>query len=153
MEYSIEVLNEQESMPVDAARFREAVGAVLQDAAVAEARIEILVVDDAAIQPINARFLGHDAPTDVVSFVLEREGRFLEGQIVLSAETAQRNAEEYHWPGEDEMLLYLVHGTLHLVGYEDTTEESWQEMRSRERKYLAGFGLTPPWKDDERIES
>lgn len=152
MEYEIEVLNEQEFVPVDEDRFHEAVTAILRDARLEEAKIEILLVDDEEIRALNARFLNHDTATDVISFTLQRDERFLEGQVVLSGETAARSAVEYGWSGADEMLLYLVHGVLHLTGYEDTTDESRRQMRTREREFLAGFGLTPPWEDDESLE-
>ena len=152
MDHSIEIANEQDFVPVDESRFRTAIEAILRDFGLTEAEVEIAVVDDETIRPVNARFLGHDYATDVISFTLSRDETSLEGQVIVSAETAVRNAAEYGWSPEDEMLLYLVHGMLHLIGHEDTTEESRRMMRAQERAYLAQFGLTPPWKDDERVE-
>ena len=151
--FAIDVAGDQDLVAVDESRFRRAVEMILTEAGIEQAEIEIAVVDDETIRPINARFLGHDYATDVISFPLQRTDTTLEGQVVLSAETAVRNAAEYGWSPEDEMLLYLVHGTLHLIGFEDATRESRQEMRAQERSVLAGFGLTPPWKDDERVET
>jgi probable rRNA maturation factor len=61
--------------------------------------------------------------------------------VIVSAETAELTAGWYGWTAEDELLLYVIHGTLHLVGYDDTTPETQIEMRERERACLACFGV------------
>ena len=92
------------------------------------------VVDDPTIRRLHREYLGEDSPTDVMSFVLERADDYLEGEVVVSAETACAAAPEYGWPAADELLLYVIHGTLHLVGYDDTTPR----MRSRDAQAGAG---------------
>jgi probable rRNA maturation factor len=67
----------------------------------------------------------------------------LEGEIIVSAETAATAAQRFGWSSDDELLLYVVHGTLHLVGYDDTNPPARSEMRSKEQLYLAEFGLDP----------
>jgi probable rRNA maturation factor len=79
--------------------------------------------------------------------LLESGTRFLEGQIVVSAETAHRVAFQYGWSSDEELLLYVIHGALHLVGYDDTTEEARRRMRSCERFYLERFGIEAPEAD------
>ena len=64
---------------------------------------------------------------------------FLEGEILVSRETADRVALTLPWSGDDELLLYVIHGTLHLVGLDDREDASREIMRSVERKYLIHF--------------
>jgi len=141
---SIDVTNSQTCVPVDEEQFRKAVRTILSEKAIAEAQISVAVVDDATISELHQRFLGKDEPTDVLSFVLERDGDSLEGEIVVSAETAEITAKWYDWPAEHELLLYVVHGTLHMVGYDDGTPEQRATMRKAERAYLARLEIHPP---------
>ena len=99
------------------------------------------VVDDETICTLHKRYLGLDEPTDVLSFVLERGEDALEGEVVVSAETAAVTGKWYGLSAADELLLYVIHGTLHLVGYDDTTPEEQAEMRQQETSYLARFGV------------
>jgi probable rRNA maturation factor len=132
-----------EAQAVD--RLREAVEQVLEEAGALAARISVALVDDATIHRLNREFLSHDFPTDVITFPLSDEGSAtLEGEIVVSVETAAATAERLGWPAGDELLLYVVHGALHLVGYDDQDPDSLAAMRAAERRRLAGFGLTPP---------
>ena len=139
----IEISDEQSLVDVDEARIREVVTSILADEGYAAAYVSIAIVDDATIRPLNARYLGHDYATDVLSFVLEHDEGNLEGEVIVSAETAQRSAARFGWRAADELLLYLIHGTLHLVGYDDLTDEALPAMRARERHYLSHFGLEP----------
>jgi len=140
----IEIAIEQDSLSVDADRLRRAIEAVLGDAGIEESELSIAVVDDPTIHDLNRRFLAHDYPTDVLSFLLERDGSRLDGEVVVSADTATREAARLGWPAGDELLLYVVHGTLHLVGYDDVTDELRATMRAAERKYLTALGLRLP---------
>jgi probable rRNA maturation factor len=108
---------------------------------VGHAQLSIAIVDDATIHELNRRYLEHDYPTDVLSFTLERDNEHLEGEVIASAETAARSAADYGWSADDELLLYVVHGTLHLVGHDDGTPDERAVMRRLERRYLASFGL------------
>ncbi|MBN2021705.1 MAG: rRNA maturation RNase YbeY [Pirellulales bacterium] len=144
--FAIQFANEQTILPVDKIRLRRAVRGILKDAALAQAQVSVAIVDDPAIHRLNREYLRHDYPTDVLSFVLEREDDRLEGQIVASAETALAAAGRYGWAPEDELLLYVIHGTLHLVGVEDETPAQRARMRRREAESLARFGLEAPWR-------
>jgi probable rRNA maturation factor len=139
----IEIIDEQSMVEFDAARIREAVTSILADEGYVAAVVSVAIVDDAAIRPLNARYLGHDYATDVLSFVLEQQDGTLEGEVIVSAETAQQSAARFGWHADDELLLYIIHGTLHLVGYDDLTDEALPLMRARERHYLNHFGLEP----------
>ena len=85
----------------------------------------------------------------MLSFPLRREEGYVQGEIIVSGQTAVRSAAEYGWSAADELLLYVVHGCLHLVGYDDGTPQARAEMRARERHYLADFGLQPRYEEDD----
>jgi probable rRNA maturation factor len=143
----IEITNEQSRLTIDEARLRAAVAAVLTGQGISRANISVAIVDDPSIHVLNARYLQHDYPTDVLSFVLEEGDGFVEGEVIVSADTAATIAPRYGWSATDELLLYVIHGTLHLTGLDDHEPEDAAEMRRHEARYLAPFGLNASWRD------
>jgi probable rRNA maturation factor len=143
MPYTIEIAKEQDAHQVNTARLKQGVRRVLEEAGIAAAEISVAIVDDARMHELNRQYLEHDYPTDVLSFVLEfnEAGRSLDGEIIVSADYAAREAARYGWTTGDELLLYVLHGALHLVGHDDTTAETKQAMRAAEARHLALFGL------------
>lgn len=102
------------------------------------------IVDDARIREINRDYLQRDKPTNVISFAMqEGEGSginpLLLGDVVISAETAARDAAEAGVPFERELWFLLLHGILHLLGYdhERGTEAQARQMEARERELFA----------------
>src|SRR4029450_4248528 len=85
------------------------------------------VGDEKTIHELNRRHLDHDWPTDVLSFVLEDDGEHLEGEVLLSADTAATAADELGNSAAEEQLLYVIHGMLHLVGYNDKDDADTEE--------------------------
>ncbi|MGA2062362.1 MAG: rRNA maturation RNase YbeY [Thermoguttaceae bacterium] len=138
---SITITNAQSQLPVDKKRLRRAVRMILKAESIERATIEVAVVDDRTIAELHQRYLDDPSPTDVLSFVLERSPKYIEGEIVVSADTAAASAPNYNWTAGDELLLYVIHGTLHLVGYDDTTPKKRSKMRGKEGEYLTRFGL------------
>jgi probable rRNA maturation factor len=142
--FEISLTNEQSRHPVDEQRLVEAARAVLQDSEFSSAGISLAVVDDETIHELNRRHLEHDWPTDVLSFVLEDDGSHLEGEVIVSADTAAAAAEEVGTSAEQEQLLYVIHGMLHLVRYRDKSDEDAREMRVAESRYLQRFNVGSP---------
>src|SRR5262249_20275480 len=138
---SIEISIEHAPFTIDQARIRRAGEAILREAGFGAATISIAIVDDPTIHELNRQYLSHDYPTDVLSFLLEKEDNRLEGEVICSADTAARSAAEFGWSSDDELLLYAIHGLLHLVGHDDDTPEAREAMRQAEAKYLAAVGL------------
>jgi probable rRNA maturation factor len=134
---AITITNRQKSLRIDRKRMRRAIQTILRDADIAEAQISVAVVDDVTIAKLHERFLSDPDPTDVLSFLMERSPKVLEGEVVVSADTAQAAAPRYGHTAEDELLLYVIHGTLHLVGYDDSTPRMRAVMQRKEREYLA----------------
>jgi probable rRNA maturation factor len=143
-ELVIECTNLHPAAQVDGERLCEAARRVIDRAGIVGGEISITVVDDGRMHEINLAYLQHDYPTDVLSFLLDRRDRSLEGEVIVSADYAAQQAEQYEWDAANELLLYVVHGCLHLVGYDDTTPTEAERMRGAEREILATFGLNPP---------
>lgn len=156
--YDIEISNQQAHVAIDEDFLREVAERTLAEEGVAEAEISVAIVDNATIHDLNRRYLEHDFETDVLSFLLESSpapeftpgapgprgaGRRIEGEIILSAEMAARRAAEFLWSPHEETVLYLVHGLLHLVGYDDLTEPEQRVMREREGAILSLWNLKP----------
>jgi probable rRNA maturation factor len=121
---------------------RETISKVLEGERIGDAEVSLAFVDNQTIQPLNKRYLQHDEATDVLSFPLsEPNARRLAGELVISAEIAKLQAEEHGHPVQAELALYVIHGLLHLCGYDDKTPAGAAAMRERERYYLEHLGL------------
>ena len=150
--YQIEIANRQRSVKIDRRDLTRLARRVLSVEQVASASISLAVVDDDEIHEINRNFLNHDFPTDVISFLLDvspappapslagsiRRGAGLniEGEIVISADTAASNGRRLKTSTDHEIRLYLAHGLLHLCGYDDLTPKEKRIMRRREAEML-----------------
>ena len=142
--FKIKIASPQEVVPLDRGRLREIAKAVLEDEGVAAANVSLAFVDNATIHRLNKQFLGHDEPTDVLTFPLSGPGaKTLEGEIVIGAEVARAQAADRGHDVQAELGLYVVHGLLHLCGFDDTTSQAARRMRERERHHLARLGQPP----------
>lgn len=140
----IALTDEQSRLQIDPTRLRTAVETVLSGEGISSGEISLAVVDDEAIHELNRRWLEHDEPTDVLSFVLEEADGYREGEIIVSADTALVRSGEFGWSAHEELLLYVIHGTLHLAGYDDKSPDERERMRQRERFYLERVGVQIP---------
>ncbi|HBJ34704.1 MAG TPA: rRNA maturation RNase YbeY [Planctomycetaceae bacterium] len=120
---------------------QNAVASAAQARGFAAGRIGVMVTDDETIHEINRRHLDHDYPTDVISFTYDRSGSMVEGELVVSLCTARRSASEIGWDWRHELLLYVVHGTLHICGLEDSSAAERSEMRANEQAVLESLGI------------
>ncbi|MBQ5683919.1 MAG: rRNA maturation RNase YbeY [Peptococcaceae bacterium] len=112
-----------------------------------EAEVDLLFVDNEAIREMNREYRDKDSATDVLSFPMyeadeeiDDEDEILFGDIVISLERAQEQCEEYGHSLDREVMYLLVHGLLHLAGYDHMEEEEKKEMRAREEELLAVIG-------------
>jgi probable rRNA maturation factor len=99
--------------------------------------VSLLLTDDREIGAIHAAHLGDPSPTDVISFDDDGDA----AEIVVSVQTAQREARARGHAGRAEVALYIVHGLLHVLGFDDTTPRERARMRTAERACLARLGL------------
>jgi len=101
-----------------------------------KAKISIIVAGSRYIRSLNRTYLGHDYVTDVLSFRLE-SGKNLEGEIYVNLDRARQQARSYGVGFSDEIVRLVVHGTLHLLGYDDGTVEEAKRMRKQEDEHVA----------------
>lgn len=128
--------------PLDFAGLKAAAQAVLAGEGVTAADVTVAFVDNPHIHRLNNQFLKHDEPTDVLTFPYSDPGaKKVEGEIVIGYEVATEYAADRGHGVAEELVLYVIHGCLHLCGYTDTTDEGAAEMRAKERHYLRAVGL------------
>lgn len=136
-------INNETEFEIPTESLRKVVQAIAIDHGFPNGEISLAVIDDESMHRLNREHLQHDYPTDVLSFVFEAE-ETLEGEVIVSADTAKRVAAEYEWSAEAELLLYFIHGTLHLVGFDDHEDDARQIMRDKESHYLTSISIQPP---------
>jgi probable rRNA maturation factor len=135
------VANEQ-SDEVDEARLSRLATHVLRTEEVdEEAELSVLLVGSDHIRKLNARFAGDDYATDVLSFPMmeDEESSLLLGDVVICPQVAATNAAKLGHGVERELDTLLVHGTLHLLGYDHDDEEEKARMEERQGQILATF--------------
>ena len=114
---------------------------------IAAAELGLMLVDDRRMAALHEQWLGIPGPTDVITFDLAAgpAGRgLLRGDIVVSTETARREAGGFGWTPRRELAYYVVHGILHLTGHDDLAPAGRRAMRARERAVMRACGLPPP---------
>jgi probable rRNA maturation factor len=107
----------------------------------------VLVTDDATVRELNRHYAGEDSATDVLSFSLQEGEEFAWpdgvqrlGEVIISLPTAERQAQEGGLPLEQEVAHLLVHGLLHLLGYDHREPAEERRMRQREDALLRSAG-------------
>ena len=138
---SIAIENRQKKVKIDSRRMRGSLKRLMKELCCEDGELSLLLVDDAQIREINRIYLERDRSTNVISFAMT-EGEFgainprLLGDIVLSVETAARDAATGHIDLMDEVEFLLIHGLLHLLGYEHENAASAEsgKMKTRERE-------------------
>ena len=146
MSSKLEIINLQKFHRVNKNKIKELVQGVLK-AEAADAEINVVLVDNKKIKEMNNAFLGHNYATDVLSFAYETEEKQennVTGEIVISVEMAARLARRQERAVDGELALYLTHGLLHLLGYNDKKKADAKKMHQRERVLLTNLGYNVP---------
>jgi probable rRNA maturation factor len=156
------VADEQDAHPVDVARWEALARHVLEAEGVSgDAELALLFVDEVTVAELNQTFMGAEGPTDVLAFPIDDDevgvGRspdgstsgpdrdplsdvpLLLGDVVVCPAVAARNAPTHAGTYHDELALLVVHGTLHVLGWDHATEEETTAMQARERELLSQF--------------
>ena len=143
------IRNESRRFKIDSRKLKKKYNAILQHLAIKEKELSILLVNDRKIKNLNQLFRNKNTSTDVLSFpqTEEKEGldSILLGDVVVSLETAKRQAKEHGLTLEEEVVLLITHGLLHLLGYDH--EISRKEEKRMQKKTLELFQLYFPHKD------
>lgn len=146
---NLQIQNNQNKIKIDKSRIRGTVLKILKILECADKEISINFVDDTKIKQLNKQYLGKDMATNVLSFSL-REDEYgninpqVLGDIIISVETAQKDAVYGNLTVDQEIDFLIIHGLLHLLGYnhENTTKKETSKMRKKERElfYIACGG-------------
>jgi probable rRNA maturation factor len=142
----ISLRNRQKKIRVETRWLRRVGERALSILARPRAECSVVLVDDAAMAALNRAYRGVAGPTDVLAFPMT-EGRFrgvspdLLGDVVISTETARRQARAAGGEFRAELALLLIHGILHLVGYDHGAAAERRQMQRRERLILAACGI------------
>jgi probable rRNA maturation factor len=114
---------------------RQSVRLVLRGEGHGSAMISVVFIDGRRCRELNRKYLQHDYATDVISFPLE-EAENLEGEIYVNLDGAREQARRYKVSFRNELTRLIVHGTLHLIGYDDRRVRDAQRMKRREEEYV-----------------
>ncbi len=144
----VEIANLQKHYEINKSKIRKVVKVVLNKE-VKSAKLSIAFVDNEEIKRLNERFLGSNEVTDVIAFPLNNKEDILSGEIVVSVETAVEVADRKKSNVEGEIILYLVHGILHLLGYNDNNKKNAKIMHEKESEILAFLGYNVPEVENE----
>lgn len=122
---------------VDEAALTKLVHHVVEQEARSLRALSLVLTDHETVLRLNRDYLGHDYYTDVLSFdFAEDDEHAIDGEIYIDLDTAAERHEEFSASFEDEVYRYVVHGMLHLIGYDDTSPDEQATMRAREDQYL-----------------
>lgn len=138
VEAAVVARDDQDDEPVELARWVDLVRAVLTAEAVS-GEVNLLFVGEADMARLNEAHLGHEGPTDVLSFPIDGADAGPDGfvgDVVVCPAVARRNAPDHAGSYEDELALLVVHGVLHLLGHDHAEEEEAAVMRAREAFHL-----------------
>ena len=147
------IANRQKVQKVDLKRIRRSLHRLLKKMYRQEYEVSLSLVDDEQITEINRTYLKRDRPTNVISFAMT-EGDFVSvnpyllGDIIISVETALRDARRENIDFMDEMEFLLIHGLLHLIGFdhENTSSAMAEQMKAKEKELITFLGhgaITP----------
>ncbi|RZM83162.1 rRNA maturation RNase YbeY [Pseudoalteromonas rubra] len=116
-----------------------------------EAEVTIRIADEAESQELNSQYRGKDKPTNVLSFPFEAPPGIelpLVGDLIICPQVVFREAEEQEKTFHDHFAHMVVHGCLHLLGFDHINEQDADEMESIEKEFLADLGIADPYRDD-----
>jgi probable rRNA maturation factor len=131
---AIEVINVHPKLKVNKSSLKNLIKGIVNRLNLKIKDVSVVLVDDDYIRELNKKYRKIDSPTDVLSFSMEEDKVW--GDIYISLDTAIRQAQLQGWELEKEIRFLMVHGFLHLVGYDDETEEGYNQMMSLTNELL-----------------
>ena len=145
----VQIAKNFEGIEISQYKIEKLVKAISNRFKFSEATVSIAIVDDAEIREMNKRFLNHSRATDVISFDLSDSNREskIAGQkmfeLVVNGEMAVRQAKLRGHSSEAELALYVTHGLLHNLGFDDSTQSRAKKMHDTEDEILEQVGYGP----------
>jgi probable rRNA maturation factor len=150
--------NEVKKSGVDVRRLKSVARVLLREVNEPDSGLSLSLVADDRIQELNRQHRGKDKPTDVLSFPLyepdeepHADAERLLGDVVISVDTARRQAAEYDAPLQNELYRLLIHGLLHVMGHDHEEPDERAAMEAEERRLAAAIGM--PWPYDDHASA
>jgi probable rRNA maturation factor len=151
MAYQIDIESNSQSQVIPAlAELEGWISAALQSQDFEDAEVSVYIVDDEEGQELNAQYRGKDYPTNVLSFpadIAEEVGIPLLGDLVVCAPVVEREAQEQGKTLQAHWAHMLIHGTLHLVGFDHIEDEEAETMEALETQIVTGLGYPAPYQE------
>ena len=136
---AVSVFKEYTEISFSSAAIQRTAEYVCRSEGVKIAELSFVIVDDGTMRAMNKKFLKHNYITDVITFPLEQKG--VNAEIYIDAQQAKRQAKEHAVTVKNEMMRLVVHGTLHAIGYRDTTKGSKKRMDSIQERYVSELNV------------
>jgi probable rRNA maturation factor len=152
--YQIEIFRQIDTPELTDLRIRRGLTQVLLAHAVRRAELSVALMDGASVRTLNARYHHRRSQTDVLAFDLRDDltgAPAALGQIVVNIERARRRAATYGIAPAAEIMLYVIHGCLHLTGYDDHSARQASVMHRREDEMLEHLGYGRPFEASRRV--
>jgi probable rRNA maturation factor len=141
----VNVINQQSALSISTDQVQKIVKEVIRAESQRCDEVDLYFVDTPTICQLHADFFQDDSPTDCISFPLDDESEAspyrLLGDVFVCPATAVAYAKKHHLNPYDETLLYIVHGLLHLMGYDDLNNQDRREMRKAEARHIQNLQL------------
>lgn len=140
MPTQIEILSNHPDIQIKEKPAQELVSHILKDELLPAREVNVIFVNDEYLKQLHRDFLNDDTYTDVITFDLSKpHAKEVEGEIYISVERADIHAREFQVSFLEEIGRLIIHGMLHLKGYDDQTENGRKEMRKKEDFYLQKY--------------
>ncbi len=151
MTYQIDIENNSQSKTIPSIEKCEVwIAAVLNNQQIDEAEVSIYIVDEDESQELNSQYRGKEKPTNILSFpadIPEEVGIPLLGDLVICAPVVEREAQEQQKTVDAHWAHMLVHGSLHLLGYDHIEDDEAELMEALETTIITGLGFSAPYED------
>ena len=132
----IAISNRQRARKIDLRLLEKIAAAALTELKINEAELGIVLVGAKEMAAINEKYLGHEGPTDVITFDYENPASPMHGEIFICMEEAERQAKEFKTSWQSELVRYIVHGVLHLAGQDDLKPAARVKMKHVEGRLV-----------------
>lgn len=135
---SIQIRNSQNKKPIKKIILKKIIKEILSFLDLSDYKVSFVFVDNASITKLNRKYFKRNTDTDVIAFSLYDENdpyNFL-GEVVISIEKAMENKKVFDVSCNEEIVLYIIHGLLHLVGYKDTNAIDKKNMKEKEKEVM-----------------
>jgi probable rRNA maturation factor len=132
----ITISNRQRSRKLNLRLLKEIAAAALDELKIKEAELGIVLISAKEMASMNEKFLGHEGPTDVITFDYSEKRKQLHGELFVCVAVAEKQAKEFGTNRQSEIVRYIVHGILHLMGHDDLQAVARKKMKLEERRLV-----------------